>query len=876
MTEDTLNIEEIKMHNKTISKILVAIIMTSMLIAIIPNLSVGATTLTSINPTSGNVGTTVTVIGTIDTQGGAYQIEFDGGVVKTGNAPANQYNVNDTFVVPASLGSDAGLAHVVGLRDISTTNVQTTSFAVITKRTITTAPYDQEGDTVAVTITVTGGTLANTVNSYTVGITNPAGTMYVDSTFSFTTDGAGSGSVVQNFPSGTFTAGASTNWTGTYAVVANRTLPGVITNAVSTSFVIGLTDKASYARFETVNVQTSGWTPNQNISVVITDPSSTPVTVPWPAEVNVTTGFLSANWTIPLNAPMGTYTVTAVNTTGNDKAVSSTQTFTIGSANLAVAYTVNPSASYNRTDTVAANFTITYPDSTLYNATHFSSITVTAYYNTTVVGTLALTAANYDSATGTWLVSWKIPRNAVIGNGYKFHLEMGDIADVNGNTGPTAAVPSGTFAITPADLTVMVTQQPAANYTRTSTAMAKINITYPDNSFFTDADLGSALVRAYRNGTNFANITLMAANFNNVTNDWNIEWTIPYDTMLGTGYNFTVLINEVMDAPAIPNMGPTANVATDNFEILAVDILANSLQTDSTSYRPGEYVSITFVATYADGAPVLTGTSTVTLTAPDTFTTATYNPVPTAGGTFAVTVWLSDAQAQVGSWNVTLGVNGVNDGAGNSGPATMLTTSFTVLPAEVSLESILDAINDLDSRLNSVEADTSSLGSQISTLYSAVQALETVVDDIEAQLDSLSSTAATTTDVAAVSSSVSSLSSSLASLESKLNTLQSAVANAATDSDVAAVNAAVDEVSADVAALESSLADLNTAINAIDAASPAEVNNAVDSAVDAATDDLSSEISGISTLVIVAIVLALIAAAAAIAAVYIIQRKIAG
>jgi hypothetical protein len=293
------------MHKK-FSKILVAIIMSVMIVGLLPALPVSAVTLSSISPTSGNVGTEVRVIGTIDTLGGGYAIWFDidddgtpdaGEDIVTGNAPANSYAVNDTFEVPPCLGSDAGNGHSVWLQDISTTAVQSLSFAVITSRTITTTPeHFQEGDLVPVNITVTGGTLANTLNNFTVGITNPAGVTHMDYDFSFTTDALGSGSVTKNFPT-TFATGASSNWTGTYTIEANRTAPGVITNAASTTFTVGLTDKLSYGRFETVSVKTAGWNLGQNITIVIKDPSDQNVTV-WDS-VNATTGQVTGNWVIP-------------------------------------------------------------------------------------------------------------------------------------------------------------------------------------------------------------------------------------------------------------------------------------------------------------------------------------------------------------------------------------------------------------------------------------------------------------------------------------------------------------------------------------------------------------------------------------------------
>jgi prefoldin subunit 5 len=872
MTEDTLNIEEIKMQNKTVSKILVAIIMTSMLIAILPALPVAATTLTSINPTSGNVGTTVTVIGTIDTLGGAYSIEFDGAVIESGNAPPNSYEVNDTFNVPATLGSDAGLAHTVGLRDTQTANVQTTTFNVITSRTLEIVPaYAQEGDSVALTVAVTGGTLANTLNSFDIEVTGPDGTAYTGEV-SFTSDTTGSGSNTSVLFPDDFSAGANTDLTGTYSVVADRTLPGVITDWASTSFDIGIVDAVSYARFETVNVQTDGWANNQNVTITITDPSDA-VAFEW-VDVNTTSGTsIIGSWIIPWNAPLGTYTITAVNATGDNKAVDSTQTFTVGSANLAVTFVDDPMANYQRTETVHANFTIMYPDATFLNGSQLSSIEVRVYYNTTMVDSITLTQDDYDSATDNWAVSWKIPRNATLGSNFKFHLDVDTIADTNDNMGPTAATPSGSFTVEQADLAVMITQQPADNYTRTGDAMAKINITYPDNTFYTDADLGEILVRVYLETSpnlNVANVTLMPEDFNASTNDWTIIWNSPYNATLGQ-YFFEIMENEIYDA-ANPNMGPVSLLYTDYFNLTIVDIVVDAIMTDAETYAPGEYVSVFFDAMYADGTPVTTANPTIWLTAPDTYTMTSYQPQHTVDGRYAITLWLSDAQAQVGAWTITLQAMSLTDDASNMGPSEDVTTNFTVTPAEVTLDSLMAALQDLSDRVDGIEADTNGLGSSVTSLQSSVSALQSsivsiaeLVADLQTQVDSLSATAATDADVAAVSTAVSGLSSDLSALETKLNAVSTAVNNAATDADVAAVQSAlqasIDDLAADVAALETTMNALSTSVG---------------TDLDTTANDLSNQIGGLNTMVIVAIVLALIAAISAILAVYIIQRKIAG
>jgi len=853
------------MHNKTVSKILVAIIMTSMLIAILPTLPVGAVSLSSLTPGTGNVGDTVRLVGSIDTEGGAYEILFDVDdngvaetVVKTSTVAAGSLLVNTTFTAPSCNGTDAGNGHKVTLHDLSSGGTSDAIFTVQTKRSIVVAKHDQEGDVVAITMKVTGG-ISTTLNNFTLTVTDPATIATTYANVSFITDGVGSGNVVVYFPTN-FTAGASSNFTGTYTIVADRKVPGIINDAATASFTVGLTDETSYGRFETISVQTAGWAVNQLINVTITNPSAT-VVKSWTMQ-NVTTGMWSSSWILPWNASLGTYTITAVNATGNNKAIASTQTFIVGSAALTVVEALAPSSSYQRTNTAKANFTISYPDATYLNTSQFSSITVSVYYNKTLVTTIALTTANFNPGDNSWQVTWKIPRDASLGIGYKFSITKNSIADTTGNTGPASTASSSTFTVTAATLTVKVVTQPAANYTRVQTAMAKMNITYPDKSFYTDADLGTAQVRVYANATNVANVTLAADNFDNVTNDWTVSWSSGYNETLGTGYKFTVKANEVKDASL--NKGPTADLTTTPFELLKAVLNIASVNTDKASYARGDFVSIFFDATYADGTPVSTGTSAVTLTAPDGFTTTTLNPVHTSASRWQVTWWLSESQ-QTGAWNITLNANGLDDGAtpDNEGPATAVTTSFTVLSADVTLQDIMSAINALDNRLDAVEADVTSSSSQIASIDEVLGATIGLVMDLQTALDSLNATAATDADVAAVSTALTGVSTDLAALEDSLSALSD---TAATDADVAAVNAAVDELSTDIAALESSLNALSTAVDA--AATPADV--------DAAVSDLSGDIGGINTLVIVAVVLALIAAVAAIAAVYIIQRKIAG
>jgi hypothetical protein len=653
----------------------------SISLAVLFTLPTHAVTLTEINPTSGAVGTEVRLIGTIDTEGGAYTIWFDvdddgtavgDTAVKTGSAPANSYAVNTTFVVPSCVGTDAGRDHKVTLEDDSSTNTHDATFTVETSREMIVPEYAQEGDVVAINMSVTGG-LANTVSNFTVMVTDPAVTETKNYNVSFTTDTNGFGYNITNFPTD-FSTGAATNFTGNYDIVANRTLPGKITNAATASFDIGLTNASVYERFETVNVQTSGWSLNQNITVTIKDPSMENVTV-WDP-VNATDGTWTGDWMIPWDAYAGTYTVEVVNATGDEKAVDSIQTFTVGSVALTVTFKTAPASPLQRTETATAKFMIQYPDSSYYdNVTSFDSITVSVYYNTTLVDTMSLSADDYG-ADNNWTVSWKIPWDAVLGSGYKFSLDVDSITDDNGNTGPTTAVASNSFIVQATTLTVKVTQQPAATYMRTQTAVAKINITYPDNSLYTAADLGTIKVRVYQGSTNVANVTLTADDYDSITKQWTISWVSPWNATLADDYLFTIKAYEITDA-ANPNTGPTADVSTGTFELLEADLNVASINTDKISYTRGEVVTVYFIATYQNGSDVTTGSATITLTMANGSTTQLTATYVSANGRFEAKYTLK-AGDPLGTWYARLEPLGLKDTENNMGPDKAKTAVFTV------------------------------------------------------------------------------------------------------------------------------------------------------------------------------------------------------
>ena len=205
----------------------------------------------------------------------------------------------------------------------------------------------------------------------------------------------------------------------------------------------------------------------------------------------------------------------------------------------------------------------------------------------------------------------------------------------------------------------------------------KSTIKFPNLTYYTSADLGTITVGVYRNSTSIANITLTAANYDPTTYKWTVSWVVPWNALLGTGYNFTIRANEVIDK--FGNKGPSSAVSSNMFRVVKVIPTVPNIYTDKPTYVRGSMITIYFAATYLDGSPVTTGSASITLIRPDLTTvslTATYS---TTQARFQVNWWLPDYE-QTGGWTVKLAAHGLSDGAANTGPIADRKREFEVTP----------------------------------------------------------------------------------------------------------------------------------------------------------------------------------------------------
>ncbi len=253
--------------------------------------------ITSLDPSSGNVGTSVQLIADLDTENGQYEILFNSSLVATGTASG--YSVNASFTVPEISGGNHSITLVDVTAQKNISRIFTVSTFYYLQVVVPSAPLQlQENDTAPIYLNMTGG---GSSKPYVANITvqDPSGTVFTRM-HTYETSSTGTANVVLNYPND-FEGRASTNLVGTYVVFFNETLDLDI-------FSVGLTNSTEYHRSDFVDIR-AAYKAGENVSVTVAGKDIL-------SSVNVTAdsnGIVSySNWTVPLNASVGTYNVSIV------------------------------------------------------------------------------------------------------------------------------------------------------------------------------------------------------------------------------------------------------------------------------------------------------------------------------------------------------------------------------------------------------------------------------------------------------------------------------------------------------------------------------------------------------------------------------------
>jgi len=310
--------ERLMLPLKTVRSIMVLfLILTSLMVAVSFAPSARASTsITSMTPTSGEVGSTVYLQANITNADGPFEVRFDTAVRKSGSAVGSY--VNTSFTVPEAT---AGNHTVMVLDQIAGQNA-TANFTITTsyslKAEVPTAPKQlQEGGSVSIDANMTGS-VAYTSYAVNITVTAPNSVSYTNLTTIFTSS-VGSGNTMLTYPKD-FSTGANTNFTGTYSVYFNGTL-------ANEAFFIGLTNSSQYHRHQTVDVKAM-YASGENVTITI---QGNIIYTSTTAQADSSGLVHYVNSTILSEASIGTYTVTLISISNPTKktAAPDVQSFTV-------------------------------------------------------------------------------------------------------------------------------------------------------------------------------------------------------------------------------------------------------------------------------------------------------------------------------------------------------------------------------------------------------------------------------------------------------------------------------------------------------------------------------------------------------------------
>jgi len=398
----------------------------------------------------------------------------------------------------------------------------------------------QEGNTISLVLSVTGATPI-TPYQFRFFVTDPLGRTVQSALQNYTTlPGQDKFSIVAVYPSPSFPG--SNSLVGQYLAKVDQLMPLPSLNVAQNSFILSITDSASYQRTQTVSIQASRYNASESVAVTIRTQTTSTIVFSQTVVASAA-GIVAASWKSLRNSTIDTYVVT-LSGSSTVKNPADVQRFVVGWAIMVVSSISSFKSSYQRTETMRFFFQPTYPDGSISSTgvalltlarPSGNSVTLTATYDSTSQSFGATYKTSVDNQTGTWTAS-------LGGHAY---------SDAYGNNGPGTIV-TNTPQLTSAALSIGVT----ANTTIAVGQQLKFNatITYPDGTVFQ-----SGIVKAYLlySGTPTVNDTVPVI-FDTGLRLWIGTYTVkPADT--GGLWSLVVMAS---DSPTPPNTGSATRVIT--------------------------------------------------------------------------------------------------------------------------------------------------------------------------------------------------------------------------------------------------------------------------------------------------------------------------
>jgi PKD repeat protein len=188
-------------------------------------------------------------------------------------------------------------------------------------------------------------------------------------------------------------------------------------------------------------------------------------------------------------------------------------------------------------------------------------------------------------------------------------------------------------------------------------------------SGYNNSEIATILIRSQTTSTVVLNSTTTASPTGLVTG----SWKVPRNAVLDN-YIVTVTGKSTAKSPA----------DAQGFPVKAASMSISSFTTSKSSYQRTETMKLSFKSSYPDLSYANSGTALVVLKNPSAgpvSLTAVYDSV---AQTFNAT-YKTFPGNQTGVWTASIGVNGFDDGFGNNGPSTAVTTSPQLNPAVLAI-----------------------------------------------------------------------------------------------------------------------------------------------------------------------------------------------
>jgi len=218
------------------------------------------------------------------------------------------------------------------------------------------------------------------------------------------------------------------------------------------------------------------------------------------------------------------------------------------------------------------------------------------------------------------------------------------------------AVASNPVAVTPSGFYFILTDK--IEYQRTETIGIRA-------SGYNASETATIIIRTQTTSTVVLNATAIASSAGLITG----SWKIPRNAVLDN-YVITITGKTTAKNPADAH----------GFTVKAASMSILALSASKASYERTETMKFSFTAHYPDGQYASTGTALILLTGPGGGTVSLTTVYDNIAQTFNAT-YKTFPGNQTGTWTATLAVNGFDDGFGNTGPGTAVTTSPQLQPA---------------------------------------------------------------------------------------------------------------------------------------------------------------------------------------------------